>query len=211
MKNEKSLRIVDWGRVKCVSAFLITLIIAVMSFGATAQTKSVSGTVTDEAGEPLIGANVAVKGTKTGTVTDFNGEFALTNIADNAILVISYVGYTTQEVPVAGKSTINVTLSENRELLDEVVVIGYGTVKRKDLTGAVASMKNSDVVISPTNNVMEALSGKVAGMDVVKSSGEVGRSVSVTLRGNRSIYGSNNPLFIIDGLPGNEDQLILMT
>lgn len=207
MKNEKSLRIVDWGRVKCVSAFLITLIIAVMSFGATAQTKSVSGTVTDEAGEPLIGANVAVKGTNTGTVTDFNGEFALTNIADNAILVISYVGYTTQEVPVAGKSTINVTLSENRELLDEVVVIGYGTVKRKDLTGAVASMKNSDVVISPTNNVMEALSGKVAGMDVVKSSGEVGRSVSVTLRGNRSIYGSNNPLFIIDGLPGNEDQI----
>lgn len=80
MKNEKSLRIVDWGRVKCVSAFLITLIIAVMSFGATAQTKSVSGTVTDEAGEPLIGANVAVKGTNTGTVTDFNGEFALTNI-----------------------------------------------------------------------------------------------------------------------------------
>lgn len=207
MKNEKSLRIVDWGRVKCVSAFLITLIIAVMSFGATAQTKSVSGTVTDEADEPLIGANVAVKGTNTGTVTDFNGEFALTNIADNAILVISYVGYTTQEVPVAGKSTINVTLSENRELLDEVVVIGYGTVKRKDLTGAVASMKNSDVVVAPTNNVMEALQGKVAGMDITKSSGEVGSDVSILLRGSRSIYGSNEPLFIIDGLPGSYNQI----
>lgn len=207
MKNEKSLKIVDWGRVKCVSAFLITLIIAVMSFGATAQTKSVSGTVIDEAGEAVIGANVAVKGTKVGTVTDFNGDFSLSNIADNAILVISYVGYTTQEVPVAGKSVINVTLTENRELLDEVVVIGYGTVKRKDLTGAVASMKNSDVVVAPTNNVMEALQGKVAGMDITKSSGEVGSGVNILLRGSRSIYGSNEPLFIIDGLPGSYNQV----
>ena len=120
------------------------------------------------------------------------------------MLVISYVGYVTEEVSVAGKSVINVTLRENREVLDEVVVIGYGTVKRKDLTGAVSSMKNSDVVVAPTNNVMEALSGKVAGMDITKASGEVGSDVSILLRGSRSIYGSNEPLFIIDGLPGSQ-------
>lgn len=207
MKNEKSFRIVDWGSVKCVRAFLMTLIVAVMSFVATAQTKTVTGTVVDEAGEPIIGANVLVKGTNVGAVTDFDGVFSLTGIADNAILVISYVGYTTQEVPVAGKSTVDVTLAENRELLDEVVVIGYGTVKRKDLTGAVTSMKNSDVVVAPTNNVMEALQGKVAGMDITKSNGEIGGGVNILLRGSRSIYGNNEPLFIIDGLPGSYNQV----
>lgn len=201
------LKDVRGGGVKSLGRYLLTLIVAVMTLAATAQTKSVTGTVNDEAGEPVIGANVAVKGTKMGTVTDFDGNFALSNLADNAVLVISYVGYVTEEVPVAGKSTINVTLKENRELLDEVVVVGYGTVKRKDLTGAVASMKNSDVVVAPTNNVMEALQGKVAGMDITKSSGEIGSDVSIVLRGSRSIYGNNEPLFIIDGLPGSYSQV----
>lgn len=206
MKDNLLLRVVTSGG-KSFCRSLLILILAVMTFTVTAHAKSVSGTVLDEAGEAVIGANVAVKGTTQGTVTDIDGKFQLLNISDNATLVISYVGYTTEEVSVAGKSVIDVTLRENREVLDEVVVIGYGTVKRRDLTGAVASMKNSDVVVSPTNNVMEALTGKVAGMDVVKSNGEVGKGVSVTLRGNRSIYGSNSPLFIIDGLPGNEEQV----
>lgn len=204
MENRKMLK--SEG-IKGFSRNILTLILAVMALVATAQTKSVTGTVIDEAGEAVIGANVAVQGTKMGTVTDIDGNFALNNIADNAVLVISYVGYVTEEVPVAGKSVINVTLRENREMLDEVVVIGYGTVKRKDLTGAVSSMKNSDVVVAPTNNVMEALSGKVAGMDITKSSGEVGSDVSILLRGSRSIYGSNEPLFIIDGLPGSYNQV----
>lgn len=206
MKDNLLLRVVTSGG-KSLCRSLLSLIIAIMTFSVTAHAKSVSGTVLDEAGDAVIGANVAVKGSTQGTVTDIDGKFQLLNISDNATLVISYVGYTTEEVSVAGKSVIDVTLRENREVLDEVVVIGYGTVKRRDLTGAVASMKNSDVVVSPTNNVMEALTGKVAGMDVVKSNGEVGKGVSVTLRGNRSIYGSNSPLFIIDGLPGNEEQV----
>lgn len=195
------------GGVKRFSAFLFSLIIAAVTCLATAQTKTVTGTVVDESGEPLIGANVAVNGTNLGAVTDIDGAFSINNVPDNAVLSISYVGYTTQEVSVAGKSTINVTLKENRELLEEVVVIGYGTVKRKDLTGAVASMKNADVVVAPTSNVMEALQGKVAGMDITKGSGEVGSDVSILLRGSRSIYGSNEPLFIIDGLPGSYNQI----
>ncbi|MBD5334028.1 MAG: TonB-dependent receptor [Bacteroides sp.] len=207
MENRTMLKDVRWGGVKSLGRYLLTLLIAVMTLTATAQTKSVTGTVTDESGEPVIGANVAVQGTKMGTVTDFDGNFALNNVADNAVLLISYVGYVTEEVSVAGKSVINVTLKENRELLDEVVVVGYGTVKRKDLTGAVASMKNSDVVIAPTNNVMEALQGKVAGMDITKASGETGAGVNILLRGSRSIYGSNEPLFIIDGMPGSYNQV----
>ncbi|MCM1077577.1 MAG: TonB-dependent receptor [Bacteroides sp.] len=207
MKNKTMLSNVKSGGLKNLGRFLLTLIVAVMSLTVTAQTKSVTGTVVDESGEPVIGANVAVKDTKLGTVTDFDGNFALNNVPGNAVLVISYVGYTTEEVSVAGKNVINVTLKENRELLDEVVVIGYGTMKRKDVTGAVTSMKNSDVVISPTNNVMEALQGKVAGMDITKGSGEIGSDVSILLRGSRSIYGSNEPLFIIDGIPGSYSQV----
>ena len=207
MENRMLLKDVSLGRVKSLGRNILTLMLAVMAFAATAQAKSVTGTVTDEAGEAVIGANVAVQGTKMGTVTDIDGNFALNNVADNAVLVISYVGYVTEEVSVAGKSVINVTLRENREVLDEVVVIGYGTVKRKDLTGAVTSMKNSDVVVAPTNNVMEALQGKVAGMDITKGSGEVGSDVSILLRGSRSIYGSNEPLFIIDGIPGSYSQI----
>lgn len=197
------LKDVSRGGIKSLGRYLLTLMLAVMTLAATAQTKTVTGTVTDETGEPVIGANVAVKDTKLGAVTDYDGNFTLNNIPSNATLVVSYVGYVTEEVSVAGKSTVNVVLKENRELLDEVVVIGYGTVKRRDVTGAVASMKNSDVVIAPTNNVMEALQGKVAGMDITKGSGEVGSDVSILLRGSRSIYGSNEPLFIIDGIPGS--------
>lgn len=207
MENRKMLKDVNKKGVKSLGRYLLTLIIAVMTLAATAQTKSVTGTVTDETGEPVIGANVAVQGTTMGTVTDIDGNFALNNIANNAVLSISYVGYVTEEVSVAGKSVINVTLKENREVLDEVVVIGYGTVKRRDLTGAVASMKNSDVVVAPTNNVMEALQGKVAGMDITKASGETGAGVNILLRGSRSIYGSNEPLFIIDGMPGSYNQV----
>lgn len=180
---------------------------AVMSFGAWAQTKTVNGTVKDKDGEALVGATVSVKGTTKGAATDIDGKFTIAGVPDKGTLVISYVGYETQQVPVAGKTTFDIVLDENNSILDDVVVIGYGTAKRKDLTGAVASMKNSDVVVAPTNNVMEALQGKVAGMDITKGSGEVGSGVSINLRGTRSIYGSDEPLFIIDGLPGSYNQI----
>lgn len=183
------------------------MFMVLMAITATAQNHTVSGTVIGDDGEPIIGASVMVKGTQIGAATNLDGFFRIERIAPDATLEISYVGYTTQQVPVEGRSEVNVVLKENRELLDEVVVIGYGTVKRKDLTGAVTSMKNSDVVVSPTNNVMEALSGKVAGMDITKGSGEVGSDVNILLRGSRSIYGSNEPLFIIDGVPGSYSQV----
>ena len=98
-------------------------------------------------------------------------------------------------------------MEQDNQLLDEVVVVGYGTVKKRDLTGAVSSVKNEDIVIAPTNNVMEALQGKIAGMDITKTSGEIGEDVTILLRGSRSIYGDNSPLFIIDGVPGSYSQV----
>ncbi|WP_289632055.1 TonB-dependent receptor [uncultured Duncaniella sp.] len=208
MRNEKSLKIKS-SRSELCSRFgriCFSVLFAVFAIMASAQDKSVSGTVIDETGEPVIGATVMVKGTKNGTATDIDGKYALTT-PPSATLVFSYVGYTTQEIPVGGRNVIDVTLKESRELLDEVVVVGYGTVRRRDLTGAVSSMKNSDVVVAPTNNVMEALQGKIAGMDITKSSGETGSDVNILLRGSRSIYGSNEPLFIIDGIPGIYSQV----
>ena len=123
------------------------------------------------------------------------------------ILEVSYIGYKTQEVTVGKNTQVTIKMEPDTQALDEVVVIGYGTVKKRDLTGAVASMKNEDVTVAPTSNVMEALQGKIAGMDIVKSSGQVGEDVSILLRGSRSIYGNNEPLFIIDGIPGSYNQI----
>jgi TonB-linked SusC/RagA family outer membrane protein len=168
--------------------------------------KTVSGTVLDESGEPLIGVSVLVQGTTHGTVTDMDGKFSL-DVPSNAVLEVSYIGYQTQKVKVAGQRALSIVMKSDNKVLDEVVVVGYGTVKKRDLTGAVASMKNADVVIAPTNNVMEALQGKIAGMDITKTSGEIGDDVSILLRGSRSIYGDNEPLFIIDGIPGSYSQV----
>ena len=172
------------------------------------QTHTVKGTIVDETGEPMIGVSVIVKGQSTvGTITDFDGNFVLDVPAGKGILEVSYIGYKTQEVAVGKNAQITIKMEPDTQALDEVVVIGYGTVKKRDLTGAVASMKNEDVTVAPTTNVMEALQGKIAGMDIVKSSGQVGEDVSITLRGSRSIYGNNEPLFIIDGVPGSYNQI----
>lgn len=172
------------------------------------QGKTIKGQILDETGESMIGVSVLVKGTTIGTVTDFDGNYTLEVPSGKNILEISYIGYKTKEITIGNNSLINIKMEpDNRLCLDEVVVIGYGTVKKRDLTGAVASMKNEDVTVAPTSNVMEALQGKIAGMDIVKSSGQVGEDVSILLRGSRSIYGSNEPLFIIDGIPGSYSQV----
>ncbi len=170
------------------------------------QTRNVTGQVLDENGEPMIGVSVLVKGTQVGAITDFDGNFKL-NAPDGAKeLQLTYMGYKAQTVKITSGQMV-VRMEPDNQLLDEVVVIGYGTVKKRDLTGAVASVKNEDIVISPTNNVMEALQGKVAGMDIAKTTGQIGENPEILLRGSRSIYGSNEPLFIIDGLPGSYDQI----
>jgi len=171
------------------------------------QGKTIKGQILDETGESMIGVSVLVKGTTIGTVTDFDGNYSLEVPSGKNILVISYIGYKTQDITVGKSNQLNIKMEADTQALDEVVVIGYGTVKKRDLTGAVASMKNEDVTVAPTSNVMEALQGKIAGMDIVKSSGQVGEDVSILLRGSRSIYGSNEPLFIIDGIPGSYSQV----
>lgn len=171
------------------------------------QGKTIKGQILDETGESMIGVSVLVKGTTIGTVTDFDGNYTLEVPSGKIILEISYIGYKTKEITIGNNSLINIKMEPDTQALDEVVVIGYGTVKKRDLTGAVASMKNEDVTVAPTSNVMEALQGKIAGMDIVKSSGQVGEDVSILLRGSRSIYGSNEPLFIIDGIPGSYSQV----
>ena len=155
--------------------------------GAFAQ-KQVTGTVVDAAGEPVIGASVIVKGTSTGTVTDLDGNFIIKNVPDNSSLLISYVGYRNQTISVAGKSQINVTLEEDRQLLDEVVVVGYGVQKKSDVTGALAHIDSKELTQMPVSNALQAMQGKAAGVDITNSQrpGEVG---SITVRGQRSIGG----------------------
>ena len=177
------------------------------SIQAVMQARTIKGQILDETGESMIGVSVLVKGTTVGTVTDFDGNYTLEVPGGKGVLEISYIGYKTKEITIGNNSQINIKMEPDTQALDEVVVIGYGTVKKRDLTGAVASMKNQDVTVTPTNNVMEALQGKIAGMDIVKSSGQVGEDVEILLRGSRSIYGNNQPLFIIDGVPGSYNQV----
>jgi len=165
-----------------------------------AYSQTVSGTVSDASG-PLPGAGVVVKGTSNGAQTDLDGKFTIKNVGSNAVLVFSYIGLKNQEVSVAGKSTINVVLKEDSAELKEVVVIGYGSVKKKDATGAIdqISSKNFDNVASPSP--AQLLRGKVAGVQVTQSSGEPGAGVSIRIRGNSSIRSGNGPLIVVDGVP----------
>jgi len=166
----------------------------------------VTGTVTDAAGQPVIGANVLIEGTMTGTTTGIDGRYSIEAPAD-AQLSISYIGYKSQTVAVAGKTTIDVQLAEDAAMLDDVVVIGYGTVKKRDLTGAVASVKSETITMTPTSNPMEALQGRVAGLDITRTSGQAGAGVNMQLRGTRSISADGSPLFLIDGMPGDYSTL----
>ncbi len=172
---------------------------------AVQQSNTVTGKVVDENGNPMIGVTVRVKGTGNAVITDFNGGFSL-SAKTGAQLEVSYIGYITQTVR-AGSAPLSIGMKPDVTGLEDIVVIGYGTVKKRDLTGSVTSMKSEDIVVAPTTNVMEALQGKVAGLDITKSSGETGEGVELLLRGKRSIYGDNAPLVIIDGLPGSYDDL----
>lgn len=163
------------------------------------QKKVVKGQVTDQNGEALLGVIIKPVSGNGGTVTDIDGNFSFDG-APGTKVTVSYVGFKT--VTVTLKEGMTIKMEQDLVGLDDVVVIGYGTVKKKDLTGAVTTMKTEDITIAPTTNAMEALQGKVAGLDITKTSGQVGSGVSILLRGSRSIYGDNAPLFIIDGVQG---------
>ena len=178
--------------------FLLALMFPVFGF---AQTIQVNGTVLDASGESVIGASVLEKGTTNGVITDLDGKFQL-EVSAKGTLQISYVGFQTQEIPVNNKKVFNITLKEDSEMLEEVIVVGYGTMKKSDMTGAISSVDTEELVKRATTNPAEALQGKIAGVNIMKSGGNAGAGVSVKIRGVKS-FGDNEPLYIIDGFPGD--------
>ncbi|HEY0896625.1 MAG TPA: SusC/RagA family TonB-linked outer membrane protein [Sphingobacteriaceae bacterium] len=169
---------------------------------AWAQTRTVNGKVTDKQdGSPLIGVSVKVKNSATGTSTDVNGAFTLTVPENASALVFTYIGYTTQEVSIAGKSTVNVSLATDQTTLNEVVVVGYGSQKKSDVTGGVTSLGPKDFNKGVINSPEQLLQGRTAGVQVTPASGDPGAGINIRIRGTTSIRSGNNPLFVIDGVP----------
>lgn len=162
---------------------------------------NITGRVTDETGQPLAGVTVTVKDSKTGTASNSNGEYALHNIDEKAILVFSIIGYTPQSIPVNGRSSIYIILQREVKQQNEIVVVGYGTVKRKDLTGAVSSVSGEELIKTPNALFDAALVGRAPGVQVVKSSGAPGAVASIRIRGGTSAIGTNEPLYVVDGVP----------
>lgn len=178
---------------------LILMVGLFVAFGAGAQSIAVSGTVTDSTGEPLIGASVLAEGSSAGAATDFDGVFHI-NVAPDAVLLVSYVGYDTQRVPVDGRTKIDVVLSENSVMLNEVVAIGYGTVKKSDATGSVAVVKPDEIEAGMATSVQDMLVGQTPGVVVTTSGGPEG-GANIRIRGGSSLNASNDPLIVVDGVP----------
>lgn len=182
----------------------LLLVIAALLFSSMsvlqAQSKSVSGTVSDPSGEPLVGVSVMALGTKASVITDITGKFAL-NAGPNDVIRVSFIGYITQNVPVNNQSKIAIVLQESTVNLEEVVAIGYGTVKKRDVTGAVASISGKNITAIPVANAAQALQGRLAGVNVVSQDGRPDASISIRVRGGGSISQSNEPLYVVDGFP----------
>lgn len=167
------------------------------------QQKAISGKVVDSKGESIIGANIMEKGTTNGTITDFDGNFNL-NVAANAVLQISYIGYKTQEIPASQlKAGAVITLKEDTEVMDEVVVIGYGTQRKGDVTSAISSVKAEDFTVGKVGDAADLIKGKVAGLSIAKGSGDPNATSTIRLRGVISVNGSTTPLVLIDGVEGD--------
>ena len=184
-------------------SFFFILIGLFVSLSALAQKITVTGQVKDPSNEGIIGASVVEKGTTNGTMTDMDGKFSLT-VSPKATLTITYIGYKSQEIAVKGSIPLNIVLQENAELLEEVVVIGYGSVKRKDVTTSVASVSTKDLDERPIISAAAAIQGKAAGVNVIQPNGEPGAGMVVRIRGNSSINASNDPLYVVDGVPMTE-------
>lgn len=167
------------------------------------QQKAISGKVVDSKGESIIGANIMEKGTSNGTITDFDGNFSL-NVSAKSVLQISYIGYKTQEIPVSQlKAGAVITLKEDTEVMDEVVVIGYGTQRKGDVTSAIASVKAEDFTVGKVGDAADLIKGKVAGLSIAKGSGDPNATSAIRLRGVISVNGSTTPLILIDGVEGD--------
>ncbi|MBF0574376.1 SusC/RagA family TonB-linked outer membrane protein [Dysgonomonas sp. GY617] len=178
----------------------LTMIFLLLSLAYSyAQQRTVKGSVYDENNEPIIGASVTVKGTSIGTITDLDGIFSIEAKASD-ILEVGYIGYVKQSVPVAGQSQIKIVLKEDTQLLDEVVVVGYGIMKKSDVTGAMVNVSSEEIRKLPVTNALQAMQGRAAGVDITSNErpGEIGK---VLIRGSRSLNASNSPLYVVDGIP----------
>lgn len=181
--------------------FLWLFLLLVFPIYVEAQGLRVTGQVTsDMGGEPIPGATVLVQGTTNGTITDVEGKYSLTVEDPNSVLVFSYVGYLTEEIPVNNRSVVDISLVTDIQELMEVVVIGYGTVKKSDLTGSVVSVRGEDLTAIPVTNALEVMQGKVPGLDLTRNSGQAGAGLDLNIRGNRSIQAGNGPLVLVDGI-----------
>lgn len=203
--NSRQREMTSRGSMRLRASLLMFMVCLLTAFSAKAQ-NIVTGTVTDPQGEPLIGASILVVGTKTGAATDIDGKFRI-ECAQGKKLQISYVGYHTREVVVKGNK-MDIVLKENNEVLDEVVVIGYGTMKRKDLTGSISTVDSKDLNVGSYTDPGQLLQGKVPGLVVVQNSDPNGGVNSLTLRGASTLNGSTEPLYVVDGIPGVNLNLI---
>ena len=193
----------SFGR-KALGSFLTMLVLVLLlgNSAAWAQGRTVTGKVTDPTGSALPGVSVQLKGTQRGTNTDADGKYSLANVPDNATLVLSFIGYTSQEVAVGNRSAVDVKLADDTKALEEVVVVGYGTSKRKDVTGSVVQVSSKDFNAGVNPNPLQAIQGKVAGLVITQPSGDPNQSPTVRLRGYTSLAGGSDPLYVVDGMIG---------
>lgn len=190
-------------RRNVVSRFLLLWVVGMLlSVQVFAQGLTVKGVVKDNTGMGVIGANILVKGTTNGTITDFDGNFTL-EAKKGDVIVISFIGYKTQELPAA--ATMNVTLQDDTEVLEDVVVIGYGSVKKDDATGSVTAIKPDKISKGITTSPQDMITGKIAGVNVVSTGGTPGAGATIRIRGGSSLNASNDPLIVIDGLAMDND------
>lgn len=176
------------------------MLLCLIPLCSIAQNITVKGIVKDNLGESVIGANVTEKGTTNGMITDLDGNFSLT-VQKNATLVISYIGYVTQEIAIKGNTNLNIILKEDSKALEEVVVIGYGTARKSDVTGSIASVGGDKLQEMPSTNITYALQNRVAGVDMTQTSSQPGATMQIRIRGTRSLTASNDPLVVLDGIP----------
>lgn len=190
--------------MKCTTYYFrplgLLLLLCLIPLCSIAQNITVKGIVKDNLGESVIGANVTEKGTTNGMITDLDGNFSLT-VQKNATLVISYIGYVTQEIAIKGNTNLNIILKEDSKALEEVVVIGYGTARKSDVTGSIASVGGDKLQEMPSTNITYALQNRVAGVDMAQTSSQPGATMQIRIRGTRSLTASNDPLVVLDGIP----------
>ena len=184
---------------KMQSLFLMTLFV-LQSTLSLAQNRTVTGVVVDEKDEPIIGANVTVKGTSKGTITDLDGKFVISAPTNAKLLEVSFIGYNTQTVTITGK-TLQIKLTESAIALDEVVAIGYGSAKKGSVTGAIAKVNAEKLEDRATTNIASSLQGQLAGVEVRSTTGEPGSELQIRVRGAASINADATPLYVVDGIP----------